>query len=61
LQARRFGVQPLTIDTSHSPFLSRPALLAELLVRGVDTPPIRPMTLADEVVRTARVPAGESK
>ncbi len=33
LVADRLGVEPLTIDASHSPFLSRPAELAELLVR----------------------------
>lgn len=56
LQARRFGVQPLTIESSHFPFLSRPALLAELLVRGVDTPPIRPMSLVEAAAATpARV------
>jgi hypothetical protein len=47
LQARRFGAQPLTINSSHSPFFSHPALLAELLSRGVDTPPIRLMTLVE--------------
>lgn len=36
----RLGVEPLTIDTSHSPFLSRPAELAELLVRATTTEPI---------------------
>ena len=48
-QARRLGVQPLTIDTSHSPFLSKPTLLAGLLVRAVATSPIRPLTTADDV------------
>jgi len=48
-QAQRLGVQPLTIDSSHSPFLSRPALLAGLLVRAVDTSPIRPLTTAEDV------------
>ena len=47
-QARRLGVQPLTIDSSHSPFLSRPALCAELLVRAVGTSPIRPLTTAED-------------
>jgi pimeloyl-ACP methyl ester carboxylesterase len=36
----RLGVEPLIIDTSHSPFLSRPAELAELLVRATTTKPI---------------------
>jgi pimeloyl-ACP methyl ester carboxylesterase len=40
---RRLGVEPLTIDTSHSPFLSRPAELAALLVRAIETKPLRPM------------------
>jgi pimeloyl-ACP methyl ester carboxylesterase len=40
--AERLGVTPLTIDSSHSPFLSRPRELAELLVRATDTRPIRP-------------------
>ena len=31
---RRLGVEQLTIDTSHSPFLSRPRELAELLVHA---------------------------
>jgi pimeloyl-ACP methyl ester carboxylesterase len=38
--ARRLGVEPLPIDTSHSPFLSRPAELAELLVRATTTAPV---------------------
>lgn len=37
--ARRLGVEPLTIDASHSPFLSRPAELAELLVHAPTTTP----------------------
>jgi hypothetical protein len=41
--ARRLGVDPLTIDTSHSPFLSRPRELAELLVHATTTSPIGPM------------------
>jgi pimeloyl-ACP methyl ester carboxylesterase len=48
-QARRLGVQPLTIDSSHSPFLSKPRLLAGLLLRAVDTSPIRPLTTAEDV------------
>ncbi|MGW0182800.1 alpha/beta fold hydrolase [Nocardia sp. NPDC003345] len=38
--ARRLGVEPLTIDASHSPFLSRPRELAELLVHATTTDPI---------------------
>ena len=38
--ARRLGVEPLTIDASHSPFLSRPAELAQLLVRATTTKPV---------------------
>jgi len=40
---RRLGVEPLVIDSSHSPFLSRPAELARLLVRAVDTEPGGPL------------------
>ncbi len=44
--ARRLGVAPLKIQTSHSPFLSRPAELAQLLVEATTTSPVgslRPM------------------
>ncbi|MGH3674640.1 MAG: alpha/beta fold hydrolase [Mycobacterium sp.] len=41
--ARRLGVEQLTIDTSHSPFLSRPRELAELLVRATTTKPTGPL------------------
>jgi pimeloyl-ACP methyl ester carboxylesterase len=40
---RRLGVEPLTIDASHSPFLSRPAELAALFVEAVGTKPIGPL------------------
>lgn len=43
LVCRRLGVQPLTIDASHSPFLSRPAELAELLVHATTTRQIGPL------------------
>jgi pimeloyl-ACP methyl ester carboxylesterase len=43
LQSRRLGVEPLTIDSSHSPFLSRPAELAALLVCAVDTVSFGPL------------------
>jgi hypothetical protein len=36
---RRLGVEQLTIETSHSPFLSRPRELAELLVHATTTKP----------------------
>jgi pimeloyl-ACP methyl ester carboxylesterase len=39
----RLGVIPLSIDSSHSPFLSRPAELAKLFVHATLVPPIRPM------------------
>ena len=39
---RRLGVEQLTIDTSHSPFLSRPRELAELLVHATTTTADRP-------------------
>jgi pimeloyl-ACP methyl ester carboxylesterase len=38
--ARRLGVEPLTIDASHSPFLSRPRELAQLLIIATTTDPI---------------------
>jgi pimeloyl-ACP methyl ester carboxylesterase len=38
---RRLGVEPLTIGGSHSPFLSRPAELARLLVQATETRPLR--------------------
>ena len=41
--ARRLGVEPLTIDASHSPFLSRPAELAQLLVDATTTVPVGPL------------------
>jgi pimeloyl-ACP methyl ester carboxylesterase len=44
LQAQRLGVEPLVIDSSHSPFLSRPAELAQLLVQAVDTTPTGPLS-----------------
>lgn len=40
---RRLGVEPLTINTSHSPFLSRPSELAELLVHATKTQPVGPL------------------
>jgi pimeloyl-ACP methyl ester carboxylesterase len=40
---KRLGVDALTIDTSHSPFLSRPAELAELLVHATTTKPTGPL------------------
>jgi len=43
LVCRRLGVEPLTIDASHSPFLSRPAELAELLVHATTTRPVGPL------------------
>jgi pimeloyl-ACP methyl ester carboxylesterase len=39
----RLGVTPLTINSSHSPFLSQPQNLAELLVRATRTKPIGPL------------------
>lgn len=41
--ARRLGVEPLAIDGSHSPFISRPAELAELLLQATITKPIGPL------------------
>lgn len=40
---RRLGVEELTIDSSHSPFLSRPRELAELFVRAVGSRPVGPL------------------
>ena len=39
----RLGVEQLTIDASHSPFLSCPAELAELLVHATTTSPVGPL------------------
>lgn len=41
--ARRLGVEPLAIDTSHSPFLSRPAELAQRLIEATTTRPVGPL------------------
>jgi pimeloyl-ACP methyl ester carboxylesterase len=41
--ARRLGVEQLSIDTSHSPFLSQPRELAELLVHATTTKPVGPL------------------
>jgi pimeloyl-ACP methyl ester carboxylesterase len=43
---KRLGVEALTIDASHSPFLSQPHKLAELLVQATTTTPSGPL-LAD--------------
>jgi len=43
LVAERLGVDPLTIDASHSPFLSRPTELAQLLVEAAGSKPIGPL------------------
>ena len=40
---RRLGVHPATIDASHSPFLSRPRELAELLVTAAKSKPTAPL------------------
>lgn len=41
--SHRLGVEQLTIDTSHSPFLSRPRELAELLLHATTTTPVGPL------------------
>lgn len=41
---RRLGVEQLSIDASHSPFLSRPRELAELLVHATTTTPVGPLS-----------------
>jgi len=40
---RRLGVEPLTIDASHSPFMSRPRETAELFVAATGTRPVGPL------------------
>lgn len=40
---RRLGVAPLTIEASHSPFLSKPGELARTLVAATATRPIGPL------------------
>jgi pimeloyl-ACP methyl ester carboxylesterase len=42
-QAKRLGVVPLEIDTGHSPWLSRPAEFAALLVAATKTEPVGPL------------------
>ncbi len=39
----RLGVEPLYIEGSHSPFVSHPKELAELMVQATTTRPIRPL------------------
>ena len=41
--ARRLGVEPVSITASHSPFLSRPAELAKVLIEATTTTPIGPL------------------
>jgi hypothetical protein len=43
LVTERLGVEQLTIDSSHSPFLSRPVELATLLEHATTTVPHGPM------------------
>jgi pimeloyl-ACP methyl ester carboxylesterase len=40
----RLGVKPLYLDGSHSPFLSRPRQLAEILVHATTTRPVAALT-----------------
>jgi hypothetical protein len=40
---RRLGVEQLTIASSHSPFLSKPAELAALFVKAAGTQPVGPL------------------
>lgn len=40
---RRLGVEPLIVEGSHSPFLSRPAELAAMMVKAVGTQPNGPL------------------
>ncbi|CAN7331238.1 alpha/beta hydrolase [Phenylobacterium sp. LjRoot225] len=39
----RFGVEPLWMDSSHSPFLSQPAECAERVIEAATRPPIGPL------------------
>jgi hypothetical protein len=41
--AVRLGVEPFFLDTSHSPFLSQPAMCAELILEAIGRPPIGPL------------------
>jgi pimeloyl-ACP methyl ester carboxylesterase len=41
--AERLGVEPFYMDTSHSPFLSQPAMCAELILEAIRRPPIAPL------------------
>jgi hypothetical protein len=41
--AQRLGVEPLVIESSHSPFLSRPRELARVILEALDTQPVRPI------------------
>lgn len=43
LTCERLGVEPLFIEGSHSPFLSRPRELAELFVHATTTRPVAPL------------------
>lgn len=43
LFATRLGVQPLSISSSHSPFLSRPRETSAVLIAATDTHPCRPL------------------
>ncbi len=42
----RLGVEPLWMETSHSPFLSQPSACAELVIEATTRPPIRAHMLA---------------
>ncbi len=41
---RRLGVEPLWMDTSHSPFLSQPSKCAETILEATTRPPIGPLS-----------------
>jgi pimeloyl-ACP methyl ester carboxylesterase len=40
----RLGVEPLWMDTSHSPFLSRPAECAKTIIAATTRPPVGPLS-----------------
>lgn len=47
--AGQLGVEPVTIDSSHSPFLSKPRELAERMVYATTTKPIRPLQATRDI------------
>jgi pimeloyl-ACP methyl ester carboxylesterase len=56
-QSERLGVVPLEIDTGHSPWLSRPAEFARLLLAATRTTPVGPLISTSLHAASARRPA----